>query len=109
MFPSNTYFSFVESKTFERLAERYLPDKELTRLQAFLNENPLAGNLIPETGGVRKLRWGMPGRGKQGGMRVIYYVQFAEGRIWLLTLYPKNVVENIAARTLRKMKEEIDD
>lgn len=108
MIPPFTYFTFVETKTFERLAERYLSDGELSRLEAFLSENPYAGSLIPESGGVRKVRWAMPGRGKQGGMRIIYYVRLAEGKIWLLTLYPKNVAKDISVRLLRKLKEEID-
>ena len=59
-------------------------------------------------GGVRKLRWALPGRGKRGGLRVIYYLRSAQGVVWMLTLYPKNVAENIPARVLRKILKEIE-
>jgi mRNA-degrading endonuclease RelE of RelBE toxin-antitoxin system len=66
-------FSFVESKLFTRLVGDYLTDDEYSQLQAALAEAPQRGAIIPGTGGVRKLRWAQPGRGKRGGIRVIYY------------------------------------
>jgi len=101
-------FTFIETKLFTRLADEYLPDEQLSRLQHYLNENPEAGDIIRESGGVRKLRWSAPGRGKRGGLRIIYYLRSKQGEIWLLTLYPKNVAENIPGPLLRKIKEEID-
>jgi hypothetical protein len=59
-------------------------------------------------GGVRKVRWSVAGRGKRGGIRVIYYLRSRQGQIWMLTLYAKNVADNIPAHVLRKIKEEID-
>jgi hypothetical protein len=64
---------------------------------------------VPGSGGVRKLRWGVAGRGKRGGLRVIYFLRTSQGQIWMLTIYPKNVAENIPANVLRQIKEEIDD
>jgi hypothetical protein len=55
------------------------------------------------------LRWGIAGRGKRGGLRIIYYLRTQHGPIWMLTLYPKNVAENISAGVLRKIKDEVDD
>lgn len=100
--------SFVETKLFTRLVQEYLSDDEYSRLQAALVANPEAGAVIPGSGGIRKLRWGVAGRGKRGGLRLIYYLQTREGQIWMLTLYAKNVAENIPAHVLRRIKEEID-
>jgi hypothetical protein len=63
--------------------------------------------VIRGTGGVRKLRWGIAGRGKRGGIRVIYYVRAQPGQIWMLTLYAKNEEQAIPAHVLRKIREEI--
>jgi mRNA-degrading endonuclease RelE of RelBE toxin-antitoxin system len=102
-------FSFIETKLFTKLITDYLSDEEYSQLQQALIKNPEAGDLIPGSGGVRKLRWGVKGRGKRGGVRVIYYVRTRRGQIWMLTVYAKNVAENIPAHLLRKIKEEIDD
>jgi hypothetical protein len=102
-------YSFIETKLFSRLVVEYLTDEEYTKLQRALIEDPEAGDLIPGSGGVRKLRWGVAGRGKRGGIRVIYYARTRHGHIWMLTLYAKNVMENISAKVLRQIKEEIDD
>ena len=78
-------------------------------LQRTLAANPEAGALIPGSGGVRKLRWALPGRGKRSGLRVIYYVRAHQGLIWMLTLYAKNETGNIPAHILRKIRQEIED
>ena len=65
--------------------------------------------MVPGSGGVRKLRWSAPGRGKRGGYRVIYYVRRANGVIWMLTMYPKNVADSIPAHVLRQIREEVDN
>lgn len=101
-------FSFIESKLFSRLVGEYLTDDEYARLQGALIEAPESGALVPGSGGVRKLRWAQPGRGKRGGIRVIYYAKTREGVIWMLTIYAKNEEENIPAHVLRKIKEEFD-
>jgi mRNA-degrading endonuclease RelE of RelBE toxin-antitoxin system len=101
--------SFVETRLFTKLVLEYLSDEEFGALQRALMANPEAGPVIPGSGGVRKLRWAAPGRGKRGGYRVIYYVKRANGVIWLLTMYPKNVADNIPATFLRRIREEVDD
>jgi hypothetical protein len=100
--------TFVETKLFSKLVQEYLTDDEYAKLQQSLIAQPEAGDLVPGSGGVRKLRWKIAGRGKSGGLRVIYYLRSREGQIWMLTLYAKNVAENISANVLKKIKKEID-
>ena len=102
-------FSFVETRVFSRLVQEYLSDDEYRALQAVLIENPEAGPVIPSSGGVRKLRWAAPGRGKRGGYRIIYYLRRTQGIIWMLTIYPKNFAGAIPANMLKKIREEIEN
>ena len=102
-------FSFIETRLFTKLVLEYLSDEEYGSLQQALIKDPDVGPVIPGSGGVRKLRWAAPGRGKRGGYRIIYYVKRANGVIWLLTMYPKNVAENIPAVVLRRIRQEVDD
>lgn len=102
-------FSFIETRLFSKLVLEYLSDEEYGSLQQALIKDPDAGPVIPGSGGVRKLRWAAQGRGKRGGYRIIYYVKRANGVIWLLTMYPKNVAENIPAVVLRRIRQEVDD
>jgi hypothetical protein len=102
-------FSFIETKLFTRLVQEYLSDEEYMCLQEFLIANPESGDIIPGSAGVRKLRWGIRGRGKRAGLRVIYYAKTAQRTIWMLTIYAKNVAENIPAHVLRQIREEIEN
>ena len=101
-------FTFVETKLFTELVGQYLSDDEYLELQLSLVANPEAGDLVRGSGGLRKLRWRVAGRGKRGGIRVIYYLRSQQGQIWMLTLYAKNEEENIPGHILKKIKEEID-
>jgi mRNA-degrading endonuclease RelE of RelBE toxin-antitoxin system len=102
-------FSFIETRLFTRLVLDYLSDDDYARLQEALMRDPESGPVIPGAGGVRKLRWGAPGRGKRGGYRIVYYVRRAHGVIWMLTMYPKNVAEKIPAHVLRQIAKEAED
>lgn len=101
-------YSFVETRLFSKQLSEYLSDEEYAALQRALMADPQAGDVVPGAGGVRKIRWAVRGRGKRGGVRVIYYAKVHEGVIWMLTIYAKNVTESIPAHVLRKIKEEID-
>jgi len=79
------------------------------RLNRFLVEHPDAGNVIPRSGGCRKLRWAAEGRGKRGGVRVVYFLRLSPEQIVLVTMYAKNVKENIDPKLLRRLKEMFED
>ena len=98
---------FIETTVFTKLVYDYLNDEEYTGLQHYLLNRPNAGNIIPGSGGVRKLRWAIEGRGKRGGIRVIYYWKVSEAEIWLITLYAKNEASTISPQILKKIAEEI--
>jgi len=100
--------TFIETKLFTRLADEYLGHDGLLALQVHLLAQPEIGKVIAGSGGVRKLRWAAPGRGKRGGLRVIYFLRTGQEEIWLLTLYAKNVSDNISAAALKKIKATID-
>lgn len=98
---------FIETSAFTKRVTGYLTDDEYLGLQMFLLERPDAGQIVRGTGGVRKLRWAMAGRGKSGGLRVIYYWRVSKDEIWLLTIYSKSERESIQAHILRQIAEEI--
>ena len=102
-------FEFIESPAFERFRAYYLDDDELGELQQFLMQNPEAGEVIPGSGGVRKARWGRPGMGKRGGLRIIYYVRYKPNEFWMLTLYAKAKRENVPAHILKQLLEAFQD
>lgn len=99
---------FIETRRFTKLVHDYLTDDSYASLQAALAERPDLGPIVRGSGGVRKVRWGQAGRGKRGGVRVIYYVVREEDVIWMLTIYAKNEEEVIPVHILREIKEEID-
>ena len=101
-------FEFIETRSFTRSLGAYLDDEQYARLQNELNSRPNAGNVVPGSGGVRKLRWGVAGRGKRGGLRVVYYFESAVGQIWMLALYAKNVHANIPSHVLNELRKEFE-
>ena len=98
-------FTFIESQAFSRLRETYFDDDEYCALQLFLMLDPKAGDVIPGSGGVRKVRWRRPGSGKRGGVRIIYIVRYRPNEIAMLTMYAKAMHEDIPVETVRRMKE----
>jgi hypothetical protein len=81
---------FVETPVFTALVRRLLPDESYRALQLALLLRPEQGALIPGSGGLRKLRWSAEGRGKRGGLRVIYYWAAADAVCYMLYVYAKN-------------------
>ena len=88
---------FVEAPVFTRLLPGYLDDDEYGLLQKQLLANPTQGDVMPGTGGFRKLRWQdvRRGKGKRGGVRVIYYYLPADQQIWFYTIYGKDEMTDL--------------
>lgn len=99
---------FIELTPFQAFRRDNWTDDDLRGLQSILIEHPDAGPLIPGAGGLRKLRWAMPGRGKRGGARVIYYWRTAADVVYLVFAYAKNDQADMTpdqARQLAKLIE----
>jgi hypothetical protein len=96
---------FFESPPFTRYLRDYLADEEYGRLQYLVAQNPELGDMMPGTGGFRKLRWADPrrGKGRRGGLRIIYYYFPVEQQIWLMTLYGKGEVDDLTAGEKRAL------
>ena len=86
----------AETPEYIRRAEKLLSADERRDLLLYLAAHPKAGDLIEGTGGVRKLRWARGGRGKSGGVRVIYYVHSDAMPLYLLTLFAKSERANLS-------------
>lgn len=102
-------YTVVETPMFVKLVDKLLDEAERTQLTSFIAANPETGSVVPGSGGVRKMRWGLPGLGKQGGARVIYFNRLPDGEIWLLLIYGKSERDNISASILKMIKEEIEN
>ena len=100
--------SVAETPTFTRQAEKLFSDDEKMELVSFLSIHPLAGDLIPGTGGVRKLRFAASGRGKRGGARVIYYYLDEDLPLYALLAYPKNAKVDLSPTEKRGVAAFVD-
>jgi hypothetical protein len=97
---------FVELPAFERHRADYLDDDAFLALQNFLMKKPASGDLIPDSGGLRKLRVGdaRRGKGKRGGLRVIYYWWDSGRQFWLFTLYDKDEMNDLTPQQRKALK-----
>ena len=94
---------------FTKLWTDYWSEDERGEFSVWLAENLDAGDVVPGSGGIRKVRGARKGQGKRGGVRVIYFTEPAKGLIWLLTIYTKSKKENVPAHILKALKEELID
>ncbi|MDE2089979.1 MAG: toxin [Gammaproteobacteria bacterium] len=98
---------FLETPLFTRLLPEYLDDEAYRNLQGALLENPERGEVMPSTGGFRKLRWEdrRRGKGKRGGLRVIYYYLTTDRQVWFFTIYDKDEAVDLTADEKRALRQ----
>ncbi|WNN48599.1 type II toxin-antitoxin system RelE/ParE family toxin [Siccibacter colletis] len=99
---------FIETDIFTAGVKSLLSDEAYQRLQLFLVVKPDRGDVIPDTGGLRKVRWLAQGCGKRGGVRVIYFYRYAENEIRLLLIYRKGIKDDLSSQekaVLRRLNE----
>ena len=94
----------IETPVFTRRVLDILSDDEYRDLQSFIAANPAAGNLIPGSNGLRKLRWSIKGKGKRGGSRIIYYWVKPKYTVLMLFLFKKNEQSDLSADQLKRLK-----
>jgi len=94
----------IETPVFTRRVLDTLSDDEYRELQSYIAQNPGAGDIIPGSNGLRKLRWRIEGRGKRGGSRIIYYWVRPKELVLMLFLFKKNEQSNLTVDQLRKLK-----
>ena len=101
--------TIFETPTFVAEASKIWTEEERLEFLAWLANEPEAGDVIPRSGGCRKVRWARSGMGKQGGARVIYFARLAEGELCMLLVYPKSKRDDIPAHILRQIRMELED
>jgi len=99
----------IETAHFERIRRDYLTDDQYSLLGWTLECRPAAGSIISGSGGIRKLRWPMPGRGKRGGLRVLYYWIVPRDQILMLTLFSKSDMADLTRAEIKCLKKLISD
>jgi hypothetical protein len=101
---------FIEAPAFTRYFSDYLADDEYRELQTQLANNPDLGDLMPGTGGFRKLRWAdlKRGKGRRGGLRIIYYSFHSDRQIWLMTIYDKDEASDLTQKEKKALKGAIE-
>jgi hypothetical protein len=97
-------FTVIETLLFQKQWPLYWSEEERGEFAARIAENPDAGDVVPGSGGIRKVRWRRAGSGKSGGVRVIYFTRNVEEEIVLLTLYAKSTTDNLTGAKLKEIR-----
>jgi mRNA-degrading endonuclease RelE of RelBE toxin-antitoxin system len=99
----------IETPVFTRQVDRLLSTRSYRELQNYIVDDPRRGKVIPGTGGLRKLRWLGSGRGKRGGVRIIYYWIVDHDRILMLLAYPKSDQDDLTPEQKRSLKRLVEE
>ena len=99
----------VETLLFQKQWPIYWTEEERGEFATYIAESPDAGDVVPKSGGIRKVRWRRAGSGKSGGVRVIYFTRIAEEEVVLLTLYAKAKTDNITGVKLKEIRHALEN
>jgi hypothetical protein len=99
----------VETLLFQRQWSLYWTEEERGEFASFIAEHPDAGDVVPGSGGIRKVRWSRAGSGKSGGVRVIYFMRTGQGEVVLLTLYAKAKTDNLTGAKLKEIRRALEE
>lgn len=102
-------FTVIETLLFEKQWPLYWNEEERGEFAAYIAESPSAGDVVPKSGGIRKVRWRRAGTGKSGGVRVIYFTRTTEEEIVLLLIYAKAKTDNITGPKLKEIRRVIEN
>ena len=102
-------FTVVETPLFQKQWPLYWSEEERGEFAAYIAQSPGAGDVVPNSGGIRKVRWRRAGTGKSGGVRVIYFTRTAEEEVVLLLMYAKAKTDNITGPKLKEIRRVIEN
>jgi hypothetical protein len=98
----------VETPIFTKLINETMSDDEYKELQEALVIKPDLGVLIKSSGGLRKVRWSVDGRGKRGGVRIIYYWMTENEQLYMMYIFPKNTQENLTDAQTKALRQIVE-
>lgn len=101
-------YTLKETPIYSKMAQQLFSQDEQSEIAVYIAKNALSGDVIPNSGGCRKIRYARQGKGKRGGVRVIYYNQLENGIINLLLVYAKSTTENIPSHILKMIVQELE-
>lgn len=102
-------FTVVETPLFEKQWPLYWSEEDRGEFAAYIAASPNAGDVVPQSGGIRKVRWRRAGTGKSGGVRVVYFTRTAEEEIVLLVMYAKAKTDNITGAKLKEIRRALEN
>ena len=103
------FMVFIETSIFTKIISKLIDDDNYAELQNSLALNPEQGDLIQNSGGLRKMRWKQQYKGKRGGIRVIYYLRVQQEQIIFIFAYVKNKAENLTSKQLQTLKSIVEE
>jgi hypothetical protein len=99
----------IETSLIQPQWPHFRTEEERGEFAAYIAEHPTAGDVVPGSGGIRKVRWARAGLGKSGGVLVIYFARNAEGEVVLLTLYVKSNTDNLTGPQLKEIRRVLEE